>query len=351
MQKFKKTVSGFIAICMSMVTLSMSISAENSDETMMFNTLDEYIEYSIPRHLYAQQIETSNMLTYSNPISLYDFSSNTIVGSEIFLIDNGQLIGKMDVYNSDDDYSSYFDTNITDEMVDAYTNGDKIAIGSFENSILLYTDSEGFSFVDGLDNNNIPIKSPTELSSIIEEGTVSSDFILPYSIATYNLSVPIVDNSNTYDSSGQCWAAAVAMKINYHKGLNLTADSVYEELTDANIDFSTNGTSKALKHFGYSNYVNSYSAMNSGDVALALKDDKPIIMHIANKSNENSAITHAVVISGIVLDVSSSTYTIKDPNYSTARTLNTSNNPNVENTTIHYVSVGYTFIKWYNTFY
>lgn len=347
----KKMVAGFVALCMVMFTASMGTSAENNNKGLTFTTVDEYISYSLPRHLYAQQMETSNILKYSTPISVYDFSTNTIVGSEYFIIDKGELIGKMDVYCSNNNYSSYFDTNITDEMVLAYTNGSKIAIGSFENNVLLYTDLEGFSYVDGLENNNVPINSPTELSSIIEDKSVASDFVMPCSIATYSLSVPVVRNSNTYNSSGQCWAAAVAMKINYHKGLNLTADSVYEKLTDANIDFSTNGTSKALKHFGYSNYVNSYSAMNSGDVALALKDDMPIIMHIANQTNENSAVTHAVVISGIVLDASSSTYTIKDPNYSTARTLNMSNNPSVTNTTISYKSVGYTFVKWYNTFY
>lgn len=332
---------------MTVVILFTPALAEDNFEPLTFNTLDDYIEYSIPRHLYAQQIETSAVLEYSAPIALYDFTNNTVVGSEIFFIDNGQMIGKMDVYNENGEYSSYFDTNITEDISNAYFNNYEIAIGGYYNSVLLYTDEKGFKLVDGLENDNAPANIPTELNKIIITGNVSTDFAMPYSIATYSLSVPHVDNSNTYDNAGQCWAAAVAMKLNYHKSLDLTADSVYEDLTAAEIDFSSNGTVKALKYYDYSNYTSGSSALSSGSVTTALMNDKPIIMHIST----SSGVKHAVVISGIVLDVSSSTYTVCDPNYSSTRTFNTSTNPNIVNTSISYNSVGYNFTKWYYYYY
>ena len=347
MKKLRKIVSFFVTACIAVGTLATSVSAEDSFEPLTFNTLDEYIEYSIPWHLYAQQMETSEILEYSNPIALYDFANNTVVGSEIFLIDNGQLIGKMDVYDDNGSYSSCFDTNITEDISNAYFNNNEIAIGGYDKSVLLYTDEKGFTLVDGLENDNAPTNIPTELNKIIIAGNVSTDFVMPYSIATYSLNVSHVDNSNTYDSGGQCWAAAVAMKLNYHKSLNLTADLVYENLTSAGINFSTNGTDKELMHYGYSDYIWNNSALSSGDVTTALMNKKPIIIHIST----SNGITHAVVISGIILDVSSSTYTICDPNYKSTRTFNMKTNPNVVNTSISYPSVGYNFTTWYYTYY
>lgn len=348
MKNLRKMVSLFITVCMAVGSLATSVSAEDNFEPLAFNTLDEYIEYSIPRHLYAQQMETSEVLEYSNPIALYDFANNTVVGSEVFLIDNGQLIGKIDIYGDINNYSSYFDTYITDEMREAYMNEKNIAIGGYEDSVLLYTDTEGFAYVNGLESNNMPNNVPTELTSIKVGGNVQSDFPMMYSIATVKMSVPHVDNSNTYDSSGQCWAAAVSMKLNYHFNLGLTADSVYEKLTAAGINFQSDGTGKALTHFGYSDYVGQGIAMTSGDVTLTLQNKKPIIMHVSANSGR---VSHAIVISGIVLDASSSTYTINDPNYPATRTLITSTNPSVVNSNINYKSTGYTFDKWYNTYY
>lgn len=253
----------------------------------------------------------------------------------------------MEIYNENNHFSSYFDTIITDEIIDAYANGYDVAIGTFEKSVFFYSDMTGYSFVDGLEDENNPVQIPTQLSSISLDGVISlENYVIPYAIATHKLSVPFVSNSNTYDANGQCWAASVAMKLNYHKSLNLTADSVYEKLTKAGIDFETNGTTKALDYFDYDNYC-STSSMTSGDVALALGDEKPVIIHISDKNN----VKHAVVISGIVLDVAGSTYSINDPNYSYTRSFNTTTNPTTQNSSISYKSVGYTFTKWYKSFY
>lgn len=346
MKKSNKIISLLLAVFMLIAISSVQVSAV-SDENVTFDTLNEYIEYSIPQHIYAQQIITSNLLVYSKPIIIYNFSNNEVVGTEIFIFDNDKMIGKMEIYIENNSFTSYFDTNITNEMTEAYANGYDVAIGTFEKSIYFYSSIMGFSVVDGLNDVNASINTPSQLSKITLDGSVYlENYIMPYAIATHTLNVPFVSNSTTYNSNGQCWAASVAMKLNYHKNLNLTADSVYEKMTKAGIDFDTNGTVKALNYFGYTDY-SSTSSMSSGDVALALGDKKPIIIHISDKNN----VTHAVVISGIVLDVSGSTYSINDPNYSKIRSFNTTTNPTTQNSSINYKSVGYTFTKWYKSFY
>lgn len=342
-----------IASVMAITTLAIStnISATQPvDDTFNeITNLDDYLEFSIPRHIYAQRMEIGDEVQYSNPISLYNFEDNTIIGNEIFIISDGEIVGKMDVTYIDGEYNSCFDTSINDNINYAYINEEPIAIGGYQNSLMLYTSSNGFSYVDGVEGNQEPNQAPTELSSIEIRNSVSLNICMPYSIADISLPVSHVGNSTTYNSSGQCWASCVAMKINYEKGNSLTSDDVYEDLTANNIDFSTNGTQKALTYYGYSDYTRTGTAMRPGDVATQLMNDHPIIMHIKNSSGTS---LHAVIIKGIVMDTSSSTYTVDDPNYSSTRSIVHNTNMGVVNQTISsYTSLNKIYTKWYNTFY
>lgn len=87
MKRLKRIGAVIACVALSITSMNTSILAEEADDNIyQFNTLDEYIEFSVPRHLYAQQIDVSDTVEYSEPISLYNFSDNTVVGSEIFLL-------------------------------------------------------------------------------------------------------------------------------------------------------------------------------------------------------------------------------------------------------------------------
>lgn len=342
-----------VASVIAITTLSIGTNAsaiQSVDNTFNeFTNLDDYLEFSIPRHIYAQRMEIGEEVQYSNPILLYDFEDNTIIGNEFFIISNGELIGKMDVTYIDGEYSSCFDTSISDNINYAYVNEEPIAIGGYQNSLLLYTSSNGFSYIDGVKYNQEPNQIPTELSSIEIKNSVSLNICMPYSIANISLPVSHVGNSTKNNPLGQCWASCVAMKINYEKGESLTSDDVYEDLTEDNIDFSVNGTQTALTYYGYSEYTRTGTAMRPGDVATQLRNNHPIIMHMQNSSGDDS---HAVIIKGIVMDTSSSTYSIDDPNYSSTRSIVHNTNMGVVNQTISsYTSLSKVFTKWYNAFY
>lgn len=333
------------------LAISTNISATQSvdDAFNEITNLDDYLEFSIPRHIYAQRMEVGDEVQYSNPISLYNFEDNTIIGNEIFIISDGEIVGKMDVISIDGEYNSCFDTSINDNINYAYTNDEPIAIGGYQNSLMLYTSSNGFSYIDGVEGNQEPNQVPTDLSSIEIRNSVSLNICVPYSIADISLPVSHVDNSETHDYLGQCWASCVAMKINYEKSNSLTSDDVYEDLMANNIDFSVNGTQKALTYYGYPDYTRTGTAMRPGDVATQLMNDHPVIMHIKNSSGTN---LHAVIIKGIVMDTSSSTYSIDDPNHSSTRTIVHNTNMGVVNQTISsYTSSGNVYTKWYNAFY
>ncbi len=306
----------------------------------------EFVEYSIQKHLVVQDILTDSPVEYSNPIPYYNISTQEITGSIILVMSDDKVIGKMSVCYDDGTFSSDFDTTVNNVIQSAVSDDLEIAFGGQNNSEFFYSENEGWSYVDGIDMQTIPSYSPSVAETVTVAGSCNISYIMPRSIATYNLGVNRVANSTTYNSAGQCWASCVAMVVNFKDSDTLTSDDVYEDLTDAEIDFSSNGTALALDYYDYS-YTETDSSMTSGDVTTALMNRKPVIMHIKNSSNDR----HAIVIKGIVLDATSSTYTILDPNKSTTITKVVSGNPNASQYNFSFTSAGVSFTKWYNSFY
>lgn len=161
--------------------LTLPQTSENTqqyatEEMLPEQSIDDYIVSVIPKYLDAQAVDVSGTVKYSSPVPEYDFSDNTVCGEIIFIIDDSGLIGKMDISSTSDGYNSTFNQGITDEMNSAYLNGEGIAYGFLEGdgstvSEWLYTEADGFIFVDGLDNGNSPTNPPEELNTI----TVSAE--------------------------------------------------------------------------------------------------------------------------------------------------------------------------------
>lgn len=302
------------------------------DEAIVFNSLDEYIEYSIPRHLYAQSIVIDGTLSYSHPVSLYDFDNGSVIGSEIFIFDDEELIGKTEVYNSGDEYMSTFDTYITADIDWAYQTGEEIAVGYVNNTLFMYSDSEGYVYIDGFENYDLPSGTPLELSAITVWNETSADFAVSYSVATARLNVIHVPNSLTYNGNGECWAACIAMKLNYQMGYNLDADTVFEAadslgLLDWNFDYGLvidlSDESAVYSHYGY-NVTETSNRLTHGEVYNILRSGKPLAISI-NNSNDDKG--HKIIIKGITLDAASSTYIFDDPNTKIERTTILNGNP------------------------
>lgn len=350
----KKICASFVATAIVLCS-SVQVSAEGTKvEKNKQSILKEYMSFCIPRHLYAQRIDCKGNVSYSEPIPFYNFETGDVIGEEVFLINDNVIIGKMIITEDDNEYSSCFDTTISKEIVDAFQNRKRIAIGGYDNSIWLYTDNGGFSYIDGIIDKFDPCISSFELSTINIKGSTTGelDYNTLRSIADVQLDNPDnfhhVPNSFTYDSNGECWASCVAMLTNY-QGLtsSLLADDVYEDLIENNISYSSNGTYAALTYYGYT-FIETNSCMSPHNVSMQLVNDKPIIMHIKTSTN----IKHAVVIKAMVLDYQSSTYTIDDPNYSSDQTIVQNTFAlTASNTFTSYPSWGYNYTIWYNSYY
>lgn len=346
----KKICTSFVATAIVLCS-SVQVSAEGTKvEINKQSKLKEYMSFCIPRHLYAQRIDCKGNVSYSEPIPFYNFETGDVIGEEVFLINDDVIIGKMIITKDEHEYSSCFDTTISKEIVDAFQNKKRIAIGGYGNSVWLYTEDEGFSFIDGIANDLNSRTTSLELNTISINGSTSGelDENTLRSIAEVQRNVHHVHTSTTYEDEGECWAACVAMLTNYH-GLtsSLSADGVYEDLDGDNIDYEYDGTYIALNYYGYS-CTETGSYMSPHDVSMRLVDNNPIIMHIKNSLN----VMHAVVIQGIVLDYQSSTYTIDDPNFTNDQTIVQNTFALTASSTFTtYTSGGHNYTTWYNSYY
>ncbi len=306
------------------------------------------MEFCIPRYLTAQQIQTSETVEYSTPIELYNFENGELIGSEVFVFDGGELIGKIDLYPTDDGYSSVFDTGITDEIAEAYSENISIALGYYDDGLWLYSENDGFVYVDGM-KNSVPENKPSILHTISILGRVHNttyDVISEVdntathssrSIASSSLNVQYVPNSTACDPKGQCSEACVAMLIGYHYNLTLTADNVWNDLNGTK--YHSQVPYEALKYYGYDpTYAN--SAMSANQVYSALKNNCPVIASLKNSTGTKK---HAVVIYKIEIDASSSTYTFHDPNTQKIKSFTTSGNPSVISSSLSYGP----YTEWY----
>lgn len=338
--KVLKTITAIlstVAISVSFFSNDIEANASQNSPAQAFN---EYVESCIPQYIAAQNLETQAIVQYSNPIALYDFESGNLTGSEIFVIDDNELIGKIDLLLAADGYISAFDTGITEALSTAYRESTEIALGYYEDSLWLYTESDGFVYIDGI-QNCAPENVPSQLNKITVSGSVQIPLLkTSRALGGLSLKVSHVSNSINYDSNGQCSEACVAMVLNYHNGTYMTADSVWTSINDNN---KSGVPYKALQELGY-NPVYASTALSADSVYKTLKDDKPIIASIKNSDGKSR---HAVVICGVTIDASQSTYTIDDPNYSTKQSFIVSANPVTVNSTITYAKAP-KYITWYN---
>lgn len=324
MNKYFKKAIGLISILA--VTLTSTglprVYAEGKDwedETIKFGTVEEYIEHNIQSHLYAHSVTIEGALKYSEPIALYNFDNNSIVGSEIFIFDGDLIIGKTAVYDTDNGYVSTFDTYISNDLYSVYQSGEKIAMGYTNNSLLMYSTNYGYVYVDGNKIYDLPHDTPQELNAITICGEASPEYEVPYSFASIKLDVTHIGRSETYNKKGECWASCLAMQLNYHNNLNLTADKVLENCirnkigsynSENNYVVNIDQEIDAYNLYDYS--VTRVDSITHSDVVFTLKDNKPLAISINNTNFPNNS-GHKILIKGITLNSFSSTYIFDDP--------------------------------------
>lgn len=333
-----------VAILTAIMTTS-SVSAYSINDNANIESgesLDSYLNMCIPKYISAQNVQFDGILSYSKSIALYDFEKCEIIGNAVFVLDDGEPIGKIELFQDQDGFSSTFDTAITDDIKNAYEHGDEIALGYYGDNILLYSTEYGYDYIDGVGVSEYPSYVPANLNE-----AEMSCLLNPYAVqvatvlGSRSLNVRHVHNI-TVSSVGQCWAACAAMLSNYCHDTDYDAYDIYNIAESNGVDHHS---SDVFTELGYS-YTIVNGVMSPNDIFTQLSNGRPISISI--KRTDRTA-THSVVICGIVLEHNLSTLTVNDPNYSALKSFVINVAPTSKTNSINYLNNTYDY--WYKCIY
>lgn len=313
MRYSKRFLSGIMALILSTNLISTASASDISQEAQSF---DSFIAEAITKHLSGQGIVVDGELNYSDPIVLYDFETFEIIGSEVIILEDNEYLGKMEVYSENVGYTSIFDTYLPDDIQEVILTEANASFGFVNDNLLFYSPDTGYVLADGLYEYEEPETAPPIVTEIYFDNPLN---FIPSSstrsIATIELDVDIVRNE-TVDGRGLCVYASAAMLLNYHGyGPGLTASQLYSEAKELvpNTTGDPKRVTAVFDEYGYS-VTTLKSPISAGNVATQLRNDKPIMISITGGNGG-----HEVVISGITLDLSTTRFTICDPNKGTVR--------------------------------
>lgn len=312
MRYSKGFLSGIMALILSINPIFTASASDISHDILQeAQSFDSFVVEAIHEHLTGQGIIVDGELNYSDPIALYDFESFELIGSEVIILEDNKYLGKMEVYSKEAGYTSIFDTYLPDEIKEIILTEANASFGFVNDNLLFYSSDTGYVLADGLYEYEEPETAPPIVTEIYFDNPLN---FIPSSstrsIATIELDVEIVPNE-TVDGRGLCVYAATAMLLNYHGyGPGLTASQLYNEakMLVPNATGDSRRVTAVFDEYGYN--VNTVkSPISAGSVATQLRNGKPLMISITGCNGG-----HEVVISGITLDLSTTRFTIADPN-------------------------------------
>lgn len=363
MKNFKKAIGMTMAAVMalSMMGALPAAAEEVTEEVVEYSTIEEYIEYAIPHYVRAQSVEINGTFYYSNTIDIYDINDveSGSIGECVFLFDDDEIVGKMQVWGRDGEYASVFDTYITDEIQGSFDDDYAIAFGYFDGDFYSYDEMVGSTFVEGPGFEECPDYTLPLNESISKAASMDLAAIPALYAASASLNVSHVHNTTCDYGHGLCWAACVAMMVNYRDGKSLTASDVWRatktsEDPDPEGDIET--VSHAFDKYNYSHNTYKDQCISASEVLGALSSNKPVHMAISGKKTNGEKIGHGVVICGISIENATSTsaditYTINDPERYDLKSIIVKANPSKAVNTISYSLTNSTYNKWTDTIY
>ncbi len=350
---FKRLTAAVLAL--SMAVSSVPAGAE-TEEYLSSEELDIYLNDVVPVYLEARGFSNTSTYYVSN---VFDILSDDIQHSSYaFVFENDNMIGKLELHKTDGKYNSSFDTYIQDEVVGMYSRNENIAFVADEEYIFVVSETDSVALdVDETIKykKRINLQSPIKKTYAIEFPKASTTYSMRSATLGYKTlnNFPFVPNEQVNNSYVLCWAACVAMAINYldNRGYNpLSASDVSTKIG------TTSGTVTAVKNAykAYNHPVTlSSSAATPDRVFQDLSNGKPLTIFIEDSSK---GLYHAVEIYSVYIYTDKTVYTFYDPSILSGapESVVVNGNPTQTSSAFAYIhkynNITYT-MSWTDTFY
>ena len=312
---------------------------ENFDAEVSINAMNSYVEEVLPLYLSSRDLPYDNTYSFSSPFIINFTSFQNDSDYYYFVFQDNDVIGKILVSEENGEFYSSFDMNVPKELQNYYDNSSDIYISVEGDTTWVVSEDD----CTPLEN-----ESDVEYSGYRYQGSAidkyeTVDYSAPLlrrstQLADIKLSsFPTVRNEKVNGKYVLCWAACIAMSVNYLQDDNLTAMDVYKEIgSPAKPEGYSSNINKAFAAYNLSKTKYS-SALTPNQVYQSLKNDKPVFVDV---EATDKSMAHALEVFGITISNDKTVYTFMDPSILTgdaARSVIATGNPSTASTTFKYV--------------
>lgn len=309
--------------------------------------MGEYIDLAMSNYIIAAGLDARLSYSITNPIPMFVKGEKSPLGYTVFLICDDGTVGEMNVYWRSGSYISDFSI-IPNFDMRRITQSDICIIVDEEGKWLCSSNKGTISLVDNDSTYIVPTDCEYSVEVTLNEFTINSNCLVSSmsdtgaTLGRVSLNVPYVSNyygADANNSGGICWAATVAMKINYLKNKRLTAKMVYdlakEELNSTQGSISTITGLYNLYDIDVTAKTTSSGFITNQQAWDCLNANTPIDLAIIGYENSNytgAEHYHQVLLTGMTIGSAGLSYEFYCPNSSTKKYVFISGTPNITTT-------------------
>lgn len=317
-----------------MANAGVGVQAEKTEENEIAEknlSLDCFIEDAVKTALIMSSSQEGDY-TISNLIPVYDFETGELSGQKkAFVISRNRVFAELDIWvDGNQYYSSFFETE--NNPADPFINGnDELCYGVYQDSLWLCVNNTSFYHADSFIETESPASVECLSLPVEMEQNVSLYANDPQAYAIDDKIVLSVEHQANDTSPGAtdwnlCWAACIAMKVNYLKSKGYTALSLYNYLVNNNMDHdgSINCVKNAYNKFGIN--VECYGNVQNQYLWDMLENNQPFDVAIKGVDSNGKMEYHQVLICGMAKGSTGIAYRFDCPNTSVKKVVQISGN-------------------------
>ncbi len=332
MKNIKKTISLLTCFVLTFMLATTNVCAIQLSKTDTSDIKMEYIETRLKDYLLMDGYSSSDSFFISNSFSINYYENNSVdsLAEIYFIFKDNAVISMLTVMNINNEYTSRYSKLSSSIISNLFNSNTPFSVGYIDDDLCVCFNNQIVSL-----NSNTEINTdPNQINATSQTITKAKGYYFVQTrsslLFSKTLDIDIVANGTSpYDGTGMCWAATIAMKVNYLNPTynnSLNARAVLELLR---MKYTTSiygypiGT-KAWIQRGFNYFNISCTTFDRGlstsEVSNQIQNNNPIFIALkrdsdeSEKEEEGDYVAHAVLIVGCSVYSDHAIYVIADSN-------------------------------------
>lgn len=345
-QMLSLSIAALTIICNATPAYASDLSEPLStslNENVSSDSMNEYVNLAMSNYIIAAGLDISSNFSITSGIPIFNEGELTPLGYAVYLVSDDGTVGEMNVFCCGNSFSSDFSL-IPNLTTTSFTQNDLCVILNNGGKWLCFENNDVVPLIENCSYELAPTDCSQYASVTLNDFDINSECLIAplddigATIGSVSLNVSHVSNNYAVNGgNGICWAATIAMKVNFLKGTNYSALDIYNYAKN-NLN-STVGSMTTVQNL-YSAFGISVTATNNQTNFLTnqeawniLKNSgSPIDLAIYGYENSSGTGTeryHQVLLTGMTIGSTGLSYQFFCPNNSAKKYVYISGNPSV----------------------